>query len=133
MQRHAGALREAGAQAVAIGQGTGAEAARVARMLHLEYACLGDPERASYRALGLGRAGWWGLVVQPFLDDPSGAARNVRDADLRASMSPRSDVKQLGGVALIDRGGVLRYLHRAASPTDLPDTAELVERARTLS
>lgn len=110
---------------VAIGQGTGAEASRVARVLHVTYPVLGDPGKDSYRALGLGRAGWTSMLVRPFLEDPSAALRNLREADLAASMNPRSDVRQLGGVVLVDRAGAVRWLHRSESTTDVPSNAAL--------
>lgn len=110
---------------MAIGQGTGEEASRVARTLHVTYPVLGDPGKDSYRALGLGRAGWTSMLVQPFLEDPAAALRNLREADLAASMNPRSDVRQLGGVVLVDRTGVVRWLHRSQTTTDVPSNAAL--------
>lgn len=118
-------FEQRGANVVAIGQGTGAEAARVARALHVTYPVLGDPGKDSYRALGLGRAGWAAMLVQPFLEDPAGALRNLREADLAASVNPRSDVRQLGGVVLVDRSGVVRFLHRSQTTTDVPSNATL--------
>jgi alkyl-hydroperoxide reductase/thiol specific antioxidant family protein len=126
VQRDLAAFEERGANVIAIGQGTGAEAARVAAARGVTYPVLGDPGKEAYRTLGLGRAGWFGLLVQPFLEDPGSAARNLREADLAASANPRSDVKQLGGVVLVDRGGVVRYLHRSRTATDVPPNAALL-------
>lgn len=91
------------------------------RLLKLDYACFGDPAHASYRALDLGRTGVFGLTLAPFLTDPRGAFRNLAQADLRASASPRSDVFRLGGALVAARGGAIRFLHRARSTTDLAD------------
>jgi hypothetical protein len=126
VQRQLGEFEERGARVVAVGQGTGAEAARIARMLKVTYPCLGDPEHESYRALSLGRAGWWGLLAQPFFESPGPAIRNLRQADLRASASPRSDVKQLGGALVVDPRGTVRFLHRSRTTTDVPATADLL-------
>jgi hypothetical protein len=126
VQRDLAAFEERGANVVAIGQGTGAEAARVAAARRVTYPVLGDPGKAAYRTLGLGRSGWFGLLVQPFLEDPGSALRNLREADLAASASPRSDVKQLGGAVLVDREGIVRYLHRSRTPTDVPPNTTLL-------
>jgi len=101
----------------------------MAEKLSLEFPCLGDPQHEGYRALGLGSSSWWGLTAAPFLEDPKTAFRNLRQADLVASASPRSDVKQLGGVLIVGRGGKVAYLYRSATTTDLPETAELLAAA----
>jgi hypothetical protein len=113
-------FRALGAQVVAVGQGTGTEAERVARQLGVEYPCLGDPDHASYRTLGFGRTGWYGLTLQPFLEKPREALRNLRKADLQASASPRSDVRRLGGALILDPAGVVRLLYRSETTTDVP-------------
>jgi hypothetical protein len=119
-------FRKRDAAVVAIGQGTGAEAARMARLLKLDYACYGDPSHDAYRALELGRTGVFGLTLAPFLHDPGGALRNLRQADLRASASPRSDVFRLGGALVADRAGRVRFLHRSRTTTDVPATDALL-------
>jgi hypothetical protein len=115
-----------GANVVAIGQGTGTEAARIARMLKVAYPCYGDPQHDAYRALDLGRTGLFGLTLAPFLSDVTGSLRNLAQADLRASASPRSDVFRLGGALVADRSGTIRFLHRSQSTTDVPETAALL-------
>jgi hypothetical protein len=126
VQRDLAEFEERGATVIAIGQGTGAEAERVARALRVTYPVLGDPGKDAYRALGLGRSGWAAMLVQPFLEDPAGAWRNLREADLAASANPRSDVRQLGGAVLVDRQGVVRFLHRSRTTTDVPPNAALL-------
>ncbi|HEY8120619.1 MAG TPA: AhpC/TSA family protein [Myxococcota bacterium] len=126
MQSRLSEFRERGANVAAIGQGTGAEAARIARMLKLSYACYGDPGHGAYRAFDLGRTGLFGLTLEPFLSDPGGAFRNLRQADMRASASPRSDVFRLGGALVANRAGEIRFLHRSQSTTDVPKTDALL-------
>jgi len=111
---------------IAVGQGTGAEAAAAARRHRITYPCLGDPGHASYRSLGLGRTGLYGLALAPFLESPREAFANLARADLRASASPRSDVRRLGGALGIDATGRIRFLHRSQSTTDVPSTAALL-------
>jgi hypothetical protein len=115
-----------GAQVIAAGQGSGAEAAAAARKHRVTYPVLGDPGHQSYRTLGLGRTGWWGLTLAPFFEDLRGSFENLRRADLAASRSPRSDVRRLGGAMVVDATGRIRLLHRSATTTDVPKTDALL-------
>jgi len=115
-----------GAQVIAVGQGTGAEAAAAARKHGITYPVLGDPGHASYRTLGLGRTGWWGLTLAPFLEDLRGSWQNLRRADLAASRNPRSDVRRLGGALVVDGSGRIRFVHRSQTTTDVPKTDALL-------
>lgn len=127
MNRHRDDFAARGAGVLAIGQGTGDEAAEVAREEQVEIPVLGDPGKGSYRTLGLDRAGWWALLVAPMLENLAESVSLIGKASLRWSASPRSDVRQLGGVMIVDGGGTIRYLHRSATTTDVPTTAELLE------
>jgi hypothetical protein len=91
-----------GAQVIAVGQGTGAEAAAAARRHRITYPCLG------------------------VFEDLRGSWQNLRRADLAASRNPRSDVRRLGGALVIDRSGRVRFLHRSATTTDVPSTDALL-------
>jgi hypothetical protein len=115
-----------GAQVIAVGQGTGAEAAAAARRHGITYPCLGDPGHDSYRTLGLGRTSLFGLTLAPFFEDARGAFQNLKRADLAASANPRSDVRRLGGALVIDASGRIRFLHRSATTTDVPSTDALL-------
>lgn len=126
MQKRIGNFEQRGANVAAIGQGTGAEAARIARMLKLSYSCYGDPEHTAYDALSLGRTGVFGLTLAPFLSDPARSLRSLREADLTAAANPRSDVFRLGGALVADTRGVIRFLHRSRSTTDVPETAAIL-------
>jgi len=116
-----------GATLVAIAQGTGVEAARYCGMLRVGFACLGDPDRESYRSFGLARDGWWNVTVQPFLEAPRVALARIRQASLRGSLMPHSDVLQLGGVAIVARGGALAWIHRASRTDDYPPMERVLE------
>lgn len=126
MQRDLGEFEARDAKVVAIGMGTGAEAAAMAGRLRLDYPLLGDPEHDAYESFGFARDGWFNLIGRPFLERPLSAIRDMADADLRASASPRSDVQRLGGTAVVDRQGVLRWLQRAERADDLPPNARLL-------
>ena len=126
MQRRLAEFEARGAGVVAVGQGTGAEAAAAAGRHGVTYPCLGDPGHASYRTLGLGRTGWWGLTFAPFFEDLRGSFENLRRADLAASANPRSDVRRLGGALVVDAAGRVRFLHRSRTTTDVPSTDALL-------
>ena len=114
-----------GAQVVAIGQGTGGEAARVCARLGVTYPCLGDPEKVSYRAYGLRRGGWREIVVDPIRAGNRAIRAGCR-VSLRGAFMRHSDWFQLPGVAVIDRAGIVRYLHRALHSGDLPRVETVV-------
>jgi hypothetical protein len=120
-------FRRRGAQLVAVGQGTEEEAGHHCAKYAAGFPCLGDPGRAGYRAFGLRRGSWWSVVVRPFFADTAESLRLIRRADLAASQLPSSDVLQMGGVAIVDRAGRLRFLHVAQTTADLPSNAEICE------
>ncbi len=111
---------------MAVGQGTGEEAARICNRLEVPCPCLGDPGKQAYRAFGLERDGWWNVTAKPFLEDPRLAFSRIRSASLKGSLMRHSDVLQLGGVAIVDRDGILRYLHRSRKTDDLPATSAVL-------
>jgi hypothetical protein len=114
------------AKLVAIGMGTGEEASALAEHLGLGFPLFGDPEHRVYDAFGLGRDGWLGLMLRPVLENPLGAFRDIAEADLKASINPRSDVKRLGGETIVDARGIVRWLHRAERSSDIPPNATLL-------
>ncbi len=119
-------LEDHGARVLIVGQGSGAQAEEFCKRMGATFSCLGDPDRQAYAALGLDRASWWTVTLGSLLANPWAGLRRLARADLRASMDPRSDVLQLGGVLVVDRGGTIRYLHRATEPADLPTTSALL-------
>jgi hypothetical protein len=91
------------------------------RELSLDIPLYGDPTRAVYRAFGFGR----GSVRRVWLDPRVW----MRYAELlaRGQRPGRSgqDTLQLGGDAVLDETGRLRWIHRGAGPDDRP-SVELV-------
>ena len=126
MQGRLAEFERRGAQVIAVGQGTGAEAAAAAKRHRITYPVLGDPGHQSYRTLDLGRTGLFGLTLAPFLEDLRGSWENLKRADLTASRSPRSDVRRLGGAMVVDASGRMRFLHRSQTTTDVPKTDALL-------
>lgn len=126
MRRHREAFEERGARLAAVAQGTGEEAARFCGALETGFPCVGDPGRRAYRTFGLERAGWLDVTVRPFLEAPLLGLRRMRHANLAGARMPHSDVLQLGGAAILDAEGVVRFLHRAARVDDVPAPPELL-------
>ena len=131
MQRELPAVAARGAQVVAIGQGTADEAGRVCAQMGVTFPCLGDPEKASYRAYGLRRAGWREIVLDP-IREGSEAMKKGYKVSLRGSLMRHTDWFQLPGVAIVDASGILRHLHRARHSGDLPPPAAILDAFDTL-
>jgi hypothetical protein len=81
-----------------------------------------DPDRAAYRAFGLGSAGWSALlrprVWQRYFSLVAQGYRIQGSTD---------DVHQLGGDFVLDRSRRLVYAHRSTDPADRPPAAALVD------
>src|SRR5262245_39375390 len=122
MQRGLSAVTGLGAQVVAIGQGTADEAGRICAEMGVEYPCLGDPEKASYRAYGLHRAGWREIILDPMREGSEAMKKGYR-VSIRGSLMRHADWFQLPGVAIVDRTGIVRWLHQARHAGDLPSPA----------
>ena len=74
-----------------------------------------DPQQQAYQAYGLGQGGLWELAGPPVW-------LTALKAPLRGRIGrPAGDVRQLAGTFLVDRQGILRYVHRAAHSADFPD------------
>ena len=118
-------MTAAGAQVVAIGQGTADEAGRVCEQMGVTFSCLGDPEKASYRQYGLARAGWREIILDPIRAGSEAMEKGYR-VSIRGSLMRHSDWFQLPGVAIVDRAGIVRYLHRARHSGDIPAPAAVI-------
>ena len=89
---------------------------------------LADPERAIYRAYGLGRASTLRAWFSP---------RTVRfylGALIHGKVPrrPQGDTHQLGGDFIIDEAGLIRFAHRSVEPADRPSVDSLVRLLKSL-
>jgi peroxiredoxin len=113
-------------------QGTAEEIARFCGRHGVESVCVADPERESYRAMGLERTDWWSILF------PTAEGRRRRAAakaagfpiSLKGTFQKHSDVLQLPGAALIGQDGRIQWMHRGTSPSDLPSPTELLQIAQ---
>jgi hypothetical protein len=113
MQRELSAVTARGAQVVAIGRAR-REAGRICAQMGVEYPCLGDPEKASYRAYGLRRAGWREIILDP-MREGSEAMKKGYKVSIKGSLMRHTDWFQLPGVAIVDREG-----NRPLAPPSAP-------------
>jgi AhpC/TSA antioxidant enzyme len=93
------------------------------------FPCLVDPEARLYDAIGTGRLTWRSLF------DPRNWRNylRARRAGHRHGISQgevTGDWRRLPGVVVVDRGGIVRLVHRAAALGDYPRVEALVEIAR---
>ena len=94
-------------------QGTAEEAARFCGRYGLERICIPDPDKESYRLIGLGRTSWKDIL---FASDALRRRRaKAKEAgcqnSLRGTFQRHSDILQLSGAALIAQGGKILWLH----------------------
>ncbi len=110
-------------------QGTAEEAARFCGRHGVESLCIPDPQKESYRALGLGRASLKELLFPS--DDLKRRRAEAKQAGcsnkLGGASQKHSDIFQLPGAALIAAGGTILWLHRSAHTGDLPSADRLLE------
>ena len=130
MRRNEDAFAARGAALIAIGQGSGEAAERFCGKLHVGFRCAGDPDRASYAAFDFPRGDWGDVMWKPLLRDPRKGIPRIFRADMQGARTPGTDVKQLGGVAILapSPGGEarIRFRYRQRDSSDMPETAALL-------
>lgn len=134
VRKHHAEIRALGAEVLAIGQGTGREAADFCGEVGVSFPCVGDPDRESYRAYGLERTHFLSMILKPFVTAPALAWRRSRRANLDRARSPHSDVLQLPGVIVVDTQGMIRFQHRSVDTDDFPEirlVMDALHEART--
>ena len=125
---------ERGIRVGCVVQGVAEEMARFCGRHSVESVCIADPERESYRAMGLERTDWWSIL----LPTPEGRRRRAEakaagfPISLRGTFQKHSDVLQLPGAALVGQDGRIQWVHRGSSPSDLPLPTQLIDIAQRL-
>jgi hypothetical protein len=91
--------------------------------------CIGDPDKRSYKAMGLEDFNLLRLFSDPKL--------KKRRAENRAAgfrqdwkATKLKNAAQLPGAALVDAGGVVRWIYRGEHPGDLPSMSEMLQIAK---
>jgi hypothetical protein len=91
--------------------------------------CLSDPEKTTYKAMGLEDTSLFKLFTDPDLrrrrkeNKAAGFRQNWRATKLANGM-------QLPGAAVIDASSEVRWTHRGKHPGDLPPMREMLEIAQ---
>lgn len=109
---------------LAVGFSPADRLATIARRLGWEGCVLGDPQRALYRRLGIGRAPWWWVYTPRTL---AVYARAWWSGQRTAR--PQEDTRQLGGDAILADGTAVT-LWRPRSPDDRPAVADVLVSAQ---
>ncbi len=133
VQKEYAGYAERGAHVVAIGQGTGEESAGFAQKWGISIPILGDTNGSAYTAYGMHRGSWWTVVLRALVTQPLETMTLIAKADMAGAALPAADVLRLPGVAIVDRGGALRFVHRAEDTADMPSNAEVFAHLETLA
>lgn len=89
---------------------------------------VGDPSLGLYSALGSRRGSWWRILSpRVWLHGIRLAARGHRPRGPQGQ-----DVRQLGGVAIVDRDCRLRWLRVQRDPADYPSIGEIAAAAHAV-
>jgi peroxiredoxin len=96
---------------------------------HVPFECLSDPSQEAYRAFGLERGSNRQLFGPQLL---LRYARALLRRDVEAAGLSGDDYRQMPGVFVIDRTGVIRYAHRNADVADNPPNDEVLEALTSL-
>lgn len=117
-----------GVRLVCVVQGTADEAEQFCGRHGLKQVCIGDPDKESYRAMGFGRTSWKEIL---FASDELKRRRAEASAigcsvSLKGTLQKHTDVLQLPGAALVDRGGRILWLCRPRTLAGLPRAEELL-------
>ena len=103
------------------------ELERYVRWTGIEIVTLIDPDRSTYRAYGLGSAGFWRIWG---LTNLKRYVQIFAGRKLTAIKRSTEDTRQLGGDFVIDRSGTLTSGHWAEGPDDRPTVQTLVDAVR---
>ena len=119
-------IRAAGADVVSVFMYRALPTRNFCRQRGVEIDCLGDPERALYRAVGLERGGMKELYTPKVAIRAIGAARKGAIVG-----KPEGDTRQMPGTFVVGREGLLLYAHYNADQSDNPKMQDVLEAVRS--
>ena len=102
-----------GVRVVAIGMGRPEMAAYFRDQFHIPFTLLVDHDKETYKALGIKKGNW--LQVSGPQNWPRFAMGILTGKGLAA---PKQDPLQMGGVALVEPGGSISFIHRSEASSD---------------
>lgn len=118
---------ELGARTICITFAASSLLATFEREIGLHIPLYGDPHRAVYEAFGFGRAS----LARVWLDPRVWMRYAKLLARGRRFTRIEQDTLQLGGDAVIDAEGRLRWIYRSRGPEDRPSVEELIAAIRS--
>lgn len=111
---------------VAIGQGSAAKTKEFRAQLQLPFPMLADPRRLAYTAYSL-------LNIDLKRRSLAQLKHTVQAAMVHgAAISRDQDMRQLGGVFVVDGDGVIRFAHRSLNVDDVPQPRQMIAVTATL-
>lgn len=120
LRRHHARFEELGANVLLVGMGTPAECAEFKRRFAVPFPMAADPERRLYADFALRSMPPWKML------SPALALKGVAAiARGHGAGMPVGDVRQLPGVFIIDRRGVIVFSRPADDPSGHPAPEEL--------
>ena len=122
-------FEQAGAQISLIALGPHTRAQLFCDERHVPFECLSDPSQEAYRAFGLERGTNLQLFGPQLLLK---YARALLKRDVEVAKMSGDDYRQMPGVFVIDRKGVIRYAHRNKDVADNPPNDDLLEALASL-
>ncbi len=112
-------FQQAGGEVVVVAMAEPEQAAAFRSSYELPFRLLADPQRQAYRTFGLQRGSAWKVA------GPVNWAAGLKSFVRHGAGMPVGDPLQLAGTFVIDRKGIIRYVHHAASSSDRPPNANL--------
>jgi AhpC/TSA antioxidant enzyme len=112
--------------------GSQAKAERFCAQQSAAALCLGDEDKRTYRAMGLGDYNLLNLFFDPALGRRR-AENHAAGFSQNWGATKLEDSAQLPGAVIAGASGTIRWLHRGAHPGDLPPMAEMLARADQLT
>lgn len=94
-------------------------AAHFKEQFDIPFTLLVDHTKQTYRAVELPRANAWNVYGPPVW------IKGVRSILRHGNKWPKQDPLQLGGAAVVDTEGMVRYLYRSKASSDQPPIAEI--------
>lgn len=122
MRRYKDQFDAAGARVLLVGMGTVDQTVAFMKQLAVPFPMACDPERIVYKAFALKRLSPWGFL------SPALAVKGLATMSKGHALGvPQGDIRQLAGVFIIDRRGVIIFQHAARDPSDHPEPSALVD------
>ncbi len=121
-------IRDAGGHVVLVGMGTVEQTHDFVQRFEVPFPMICDPDQHLYRDFSVERMSPLGFF------SPTMALRGVGAMAQGHTMGlPEGDVRQLPGVFIVGRDGVILFRHDSRDPSDHPPPSAIIERLRVLA